>query len=112
AGMIMYCIPLERFLNTYNGQPLLYVALAAQKNYCALYLMGPHMDTEQLAGLRAAFREAGKKLDMGKSCVRFRKLEDLPLEAIGQVIARMPVKNYLARIEQVLQRIPRKRTRC
>ena len=99
AGMIMYCIPLERFLNTYNEQPLLYVALAAQKNYCALYLMGPYMDTEQLAGLRAAFREAGKKLDMGKSCVRFRKLEDLPLEAIGRLIAGISPEAYIARYQ-------------
>lgn len=94
-GMIAYGVPLSRYPNTYNGQPLCYAALAAQKNYCAVYLMGVYQDPRQLAALKAAFKKAGKKLDVGKSCVRFRTLEDLPLEAIGDAIAAVPVEKFI-----------------
>jgi hypothetical protein len=95
-GMISYEIPLERYTNTYNGQPLGYVALAAQKNYYALYLLGTMMDKKQDQWLKREFEKAGKKLDMGKSCLRFKKLEDLPLDVIGQVIANTPPDEYIA----------------
>jgi uncharacterized protein YdhG (YjbR/CyaY superfamily) len=86
-GMITYCIPLEKYPNTYNKQPLGYVGLAAQKNYNALYLMRVYGDPVQRQQLEAGFRQAGKKLDMGKSCVRFRKADDLPLDVIGKLVA-------------------------
>ena len=98
-GMIAYEVPLERYPNTYNGQPLLYAALAAQKNYFALHLMAAYENTKQGIRLREEFKKAGKKLDMGKSCVRFRKLDDLPLDVIGQVIARTPPEKYIAYYE-------------
>lgn len=98
-GMIAYGIPLSRYPNTYNGQPLSYVALAAQKNYYALYLMGPYMDREQGKLLEAAFERAGKKMDMGKSCLRFKKLEDLPLDAVGRAVASMPPEKLIAHHE-------------
>lgn len=95
-GMISYEIPLERFPSTYNGQPLGYAALAAQKNYYALHLLGTYQDPQQQSWLRGEFEKAGKKLNMGKSCVRFRKLEDLPLEVIGRVIASTTVEDLIA----------------
>ena len=98
-GMISYGIPLERYPNTYNGQPLAYVALAAQKHHYALYLMGVYQDKEQEEQLRAAFEKAGKKLNMGKSCLRFRKLDDLPLDVIGDVIAATTPAELIARYE-------------
>jgi uncharacterized protein YdhG (YjbR/CyaY superfamily) len=98
-GMISYGIPLERYPTTYNGQPLGYAALAAQKNSYSLYLLGVYMDPEQEAALREAFRREGKKLDMGKSCIRFKKTADLPLDAIGQVIAATTPEQYIARYE-------------
>jgi len=98
-GMICYGIPLERYPDTYNGQPLGYVALAAQKNYFALYLMCVYQDPEQEAWLRSEFSNAGKKLDMGKSCIRFRTLEDLPLEPIGTLIARTSPERLIALYE-------------
>jgi hypothetical protein len=98
-GMIMYFIPLERYPDTYNGQPLGYVSLAAQKNHYALYLMGAYMDAGRAAAIAAGFAKAGKKLDMGKSCVRFRRLDDLPLDVIGDVVASMPVDEYLRMYE-------------
>jgi uncharacterized protein YdhG (YjbR/CyaY superfamily) len=97
-GMIGYAVPLARYPDTYNGQPLAYAALAAQKNYYALYLMSADADGQEQA-LRDAFAAAGKKLDMGKSCIRFRKLDDLPLDAIGQVIASTPPERHIARHE-------------
>ena len=89
-GMISYEIPLEKYPDTYNKKPLCYVALAAQKNYYALYLMGAYAKPGQAEALAAAFAKAGKKLDMGKSCLRFKKVEDLPLDAIGKIIAGVP----------------------
>lgn len=100
-GMIGYAIPLSRYPDTYNGQPLGYIALAAQKNYYALYLNGVYQDPEQLDHLRKAFAAAGKKLDMGKSCVRFRRLEDLPLNAIGEIVASTPPAAFIATYEAV-----------
>ena len=76
-GMLCYGIPLERYPDTYNKQPLGYVALAAQKNYYSLYLTSEYMDQARTQRLRDEFAKAGKKLDMGKSCVRFKKLDDL-----------------------------------
>ncbi len=98
-GMISYGIPLERYPTTYNGQPLGYAALAAQKNSYSLYLLGVYMDPEQEAALREAFRREGKKLDMGKSCVRFKKIADLPLDAIGELIATTTPEQFIARYE-------------
>jgi hypothetical protein len=102
-GMIKYSVPLARFPDTYNGQPLCYVAVAAQKNHFAVYMSGPYQNPEELSRLKEGFRKAGKKLDMGKSCVRFRKLEDLPLDVIGESVARVPVEQFLARYQQVKQ---------
>lgn len=94
-GMICWQVPLARFPDTYNGQPLAYVALAAQKNNYALYLTGCYGDRGQEAALRAAYEALGRKPDMGKSCVRFRRLDDLPLDAIARLVASMPVEDFL-----------------
>lgn len=98
-GMIGYGVPLERYPATYNKQPLMYAALAAQKNYCALYLMSVYGDEDQERALRDAFARAGKKLEMGKSCIRFRTVDDLPLEDIGRIIAATPPDAHIARYE-------------
>ena len=103
-GMISYEIPLEVYPDTYNGRPLGYVALAAQKQHYAVYLMGVYQDPEQEAQLREAFERAGKKLDMGKSCLRFKKLEDVPLDVIGEVIASTPPEQFIARYEQAREK--------
>jgi hypothetical protein len=98
-GMICYAVPLRTFPNTYNGQPLCYAALAAQKNYCSLYLMGVYGDPAQRRALEDAFRQASKKLDMGKSCVHFKTVDDLPLEDIGRLIGGVSVESYIAAYE-------------
>ena len=98
-GMITWQIPLARYPITYNKQPLAYVALAAQKNNYALYLTGVYAAGEQARKLHAGAAALGKKLDMGKSCVRFRNIDDLPLDAIGELIASMSVEAYIASYE-------------
>ena len=100
-GMIGWGVPLSRYADTYNGQPLAYVGLAAQKNAYSLYLMGCYMDSAEDRALRAAYARAGKKLDMGKSCLRFKSLDGLLLEDIGRIIASLPVDDYIARYESV-----------
>lgn len=95
-GMIGWGIPLARYPDTYHQLPLGYVALAAQKNGYSLYLMGVYAIAGQERKLRAAAAEAGKKLDMGKSCLRFKQPEDLPLETIGGLIAEVGVDDYIA----------------
>lgn len=98
-GMISWEIPLARYPATYNKQPLGYVALAAQKNHYALYLMGVYADSQNEKDLRQAYARAGRKLDMGKCCLRFRKLDDLLAEEVGTIIASMPVDACIAQYE-------------
>jgi Domain of unknown function (DU1801) len=98
-GMITYEVPLERYPDTYNGQPLPLASLAAQKRHNALYLSGV-----AFIGGETAFREryarSGKKLDMGKSCLRFRSVADLALDVIGETIEATPVDDYLEGYER------------
>jgi uncharacterized protein YdhG (YjbR/CyaY superfamily) len=86
-GMIGWVIPLARYPDTYNKQPLAYAGLAAQKNYNSLYLNCVYASKERTEKLRAAFAIVGKKIDMGKSCIRFKKADDLALDAIRDEIA-------------------------
>ncbi len=94
-GMISYVIPLARYPKTYNKQPLAYLSLAAQKNYMSIYLMGCYSDTESESWFVQRYRATGKRLDMGKACVRFRTLDDLPLDLIGEAVSRTPVKDFI-----------------
>jgi hypothetical protein len=95
-GMISYEVPLSVEPNTYNGEPLGYAALASQKNHMALYLMNVYGSKENEEWFKAEYVKSGKKLDMGKSCVRFRTLEHLPLGVVAKAIARTPMDKYLA----------------
>lgn len=98
-GMISYEIPLSRYPVTYNGQPLSYAGLAAQKHNYAVYLTGVYQHPALEARLRDAFARAGKRLDMGKSCLRFKRIEDLPLDVIGEIVEAIPVDAHIARYE-------------
>jgi hypothetical protein len=110
-GMIGYVVPHSIYPAGYHcdpTKPLTYAMLGSQKNHMAIYLCNVYGHKETETWFRKAFQAAGKKLDMGKSCVRFKKLEQLPLDVIGQVIARTPVDKYIACVEQVLNRRPGK----
>ncbi|NEN06885.1 DUF1801 domain-containing protein [Diaminobutyricibacter tongyongensis] len=96
-----WVVPLERFPDTYNKQPLAYVSLAAQKNYNSLYLMAIYSDTEEDRRFRAAWADGGRKLDMGKSCLRFRTLSDVDLDVVAQTVAAFPVERFLAIYERI-----------
>jgi hypothetical protein len=98
-GMISYEIPLERYPHTYNKQPLSYVALAAQKNFYTLYLNAAYQDRDGRKRLEREFQKAGKKLDMGKSCLHFKRLEDLPLDVIARVVASTPPEKFIEQFE-------------
>jgi len=98
-GMLTYVVPLAVYRNTYNGQPMMYAGLASQKRYMSLYLMAVYADEGQRASFEAAYKATGKRLDMGKSCVRFAKLEDLPLDVVGDAIAAVTPRALLARME-------------
>lgn len=109
-GMIGWYVPLERFPDTYNGQPLGLAALASQKQYLSLYLNSVYGDPTTEAWFRQRWTESGKPLDMGKSCVRFRAVDDLALDVVGETIARADLDTFLARYVTV--RGPSRRARA
>ena len=91
-GMLSYEIPLSRYPGTYNKQPLMYLALAAQKNNYALYMMNLYANSALKDKLVAAYAVADRRLDMGKGCLRFRTLEELPLDVIAEIVAATSVE--------------------
>ena len=104
-GMIGYVVPHKLYPPGYHttpAEPLPFVHLASQKNFMALYLPYERM------GIGAWFKEqyaaSGRKLDCGKACIRFKKLEDLPLDVVGEAIGKVPVANYIARYEAGLKK--------
>jgi uncharacterized protein YdhG (YjbR/CyaY superfamily) len=99
-GMITYQVPLKTYPDTYNGQPLMYAALASQKSHMAVYLMGIYISEGTRQEFEAKYKATGKRFDAGKSCVRFRKLDDLPLDLIGDAIASMQVDELIEAYEK------------
>lgn len=99
-GMINYFVPLERYPDTYNRKPLSYVALGSQKNHLALYLTCVYVDESGDEKFRKAWAKTGKKLDMGKGCLRFRKVDDLALDVIGKQIAATSVDAFIKNYER------------
>ena len=96
-GMITYQVPLEVYPDTYNGKPLMYAALANQKNHMAVYLTGIYMNEDRRNEFEQAYKNTGKRYDVGKSCVRFRSLDDLPLPLIGNSIKAMKMDEFVER---------------
>jgi len=99
-GMITYQVPLSVKPDTYNKKPLMYAALASQKNHMAVYLSSVYAKKSRTNKFTADYKATGKKLDMGKSCVRFKKLEDLPLDLIGKTIAAVPMNDFIVEYEE------------
>jgi len=98
-GMIGYYVPHSIYPQGYHcdpSKPIGFVSLASQKNHMALYLMGVYGEEQEREWFESEWRKTGLKLDIGKSCVRFKKLENLPLELIGAAIARWPVERTVA----------------
>lgn len=94
-GMLSYEVPLETYPDTYNKKPLSYIGLAAQKNYNSLYLMSVYQNPADYQELMDAFDAMGVKPNMGKSCIRFKKLEQIPLDTISRLIAKTSVQEFV-----------------
>jgi hypothetical protein len=113
-GMIGYFVPHSLYPDGYHcdpSQPLPYASLASQKNHMAVYMSCVYGDESHKDWFIKAWKATGNKLDMGKSCVRFKKLEDVPLEVIGESISRVPVKKFIAHYESVLKPSSAKRSK-
>ena len=95
-GMITYEAPLRTFPDTYNGQPLAYAALASQTRHMAVYLSGIYASADLRAWFEQAYRATGLRMDIGKSCVRFTSIDQLPLDLIGEAIAAVPMDQFIA----------------
>jgi hypothetical protein len=106
-GMIGWVIPLEDYPDTYNGQPLTIASLASQKNHMAIYLVALYGSEPVLEWFKEQYAERGMKLDMGKSCVRFKRLDQVPLDVLGDVIAKVPPARYIERYEAARSRAGR-----
>ena len=103
-GMISWEVPLDRYPDTYDRQPLAYAGLAAQKNHNALYVNCVYSSEERTQRLRNEYEAAGKKLDMGKSCIRFKRADQLAEDVLARTIASVPVEQFIAEYERARAR--------
>ncbi len=105
-GMIGYYVPHSVYPDGYHcdpKQPLPFASIASQKNHLGVYMMCIYGHQEHETWFRKAWAATGKKLDMGKSCIRFKKLEDAALDVIGEAIRRVPVKEYIEYYESAIK---------
>ncbi len=104
-GMIGYVIPHAIYPPGYHctpEQPLPYAAIAAQKNHFGLYMMFLYGNEQEEAWFRERWRQSGQRLDMGKACVRFRSIEQVPLDVVAAVFRRSTIRRYLTAVEKAL----------
>ena len=99
-GMIVYEVPLKTCPETYNGQPLAYAVLASQKRHMSVYLMGIYGSEELRMDFERSYRATGKRIDVGKACVRFRTLDDLPLDVVANAIGALTIEQFVAMHDQ------------
>ena len=111
-GMLAWVVPLATLPNTHNGHPLTLAALGAHTKLMTLYLMTVYSDPKVRREFQIAYKKTGKKLDMGGCCVHFKKLDDLPLDVVGDTIARVAVDEYVERYETSrTKKKPKKKTK-
>ncbi|MFC4817546.1 DUF1801 domain-containing protein [Flavobacterium sp. GCM10023249] len=107
-GMMGYSVPHSIYPNGYHCDPkvpLPFVGLASQKNFIAFYHMGIYADAELLSWFTSEFpKYSKKKLDMGKSCIRFKKPEDIPFELIGELMQKITVEEWINTYETVFKK--------
>ena len=94
-GMVSYVVPLTRYPKTYNGHPLNYAAISSEKSYVSVHLMSIYADAESQRWFVDSYKATGKKLNMGRACVRFKNLDDLPLGLIGEAVSRTPMEEWI-----------------
>lgn len=98
-GMISWVVPFEDYPHTYDKKPLRFASLASQKHHLAICLMGLYAGGPEENWFRKQYAERGLKLDMGRSCVRFERLEEVPLDVLGEAIAKVPVGAFITQYE-------------
>jgi hypothetical protein len=103
-GMVTWVVPLEDYPDTYNKRPLSYISLASQKNHMAVYLMGLYSEGPEESWFRRQYADRGMKLDLGKSCLRFKTLDEVPLDVLGEVVTKIPAGEFIARYEETRRR--------
>jgi hypothetical protein len=114
GGMIGWVVPHRLYPDGYHcnpDQPVPFAGLASQKNYMALYLMCVYGDAKHKRWFEKAWKASGKKLDMGKSCVRFKSIDDVPLDVVEEAVRRVPVDKFLAHYEASLPASARRKKR-
>jgi hypothetical protein len=94
-GMISWVAPVQKTEVTHHGTPLAVAALAAQKNKCSLYLIGMYVSPSKSKWFLEESLKNGYKLDMGKSCIRFKSFEDLPKDLLARVVSAMDLKSFV-----------------
>jgi hypothetical protein len=110
-GMLAWVVPLATLPNTHNGRPLMLAALGAHTKLMTIYLMSVYSDPKIRREFETAYKKTGKKLDMGGSCVHFKTLDDLPLDVVGNTIARVAVDEYVERYQNSrTKRNPKKKS--
>lgn len=103
-GMISYEVPLKDYPDTYNKQPLMFAALASQKNHMAVYLMGIHADAVLREQFVDSYKQTGKKLDLGRGCLRFKNVDDLPVFLVGKAIGAVDKDEFIRLYEESRKR--------
>ena len=96
-GMLAWVVPLATLPDTHNDHPLTLAALGAHTKRMTIYLMTVYSDPKVRKEFETAYKKTGKKLDMGGCCVHFKTLNDLPLDVVGNTIARVGVRDYVDR---------------
>ncbi len=99
-GMLAWVVPLASFPDTHNGRPLMLAALGAHTKRMTIYLMSVYGDAKIRAEFETAYKNSGKKVDIGGSCIHFKTLDDLPLDVVGDAIARVDLDEYVERYRQ------------
>ena len=94
-GMVVWEVPLEVEPDTYNGEPLMFAGLASQKRHISLYMMPVYQDSSKSERLLAAYEKMGRKPNMGKSCIRFTKLEHLPMDVLSELISECDMESFV-----------------
>lgn len=99
-GIISWYVPLSRYADTYNKQALMLAGLASMKNYMTMHLPTVYGSPSTREWFEKAYARAGKKLDMGKGCVRFTSLDGVPLDVIGELVSKVSVDSYVEHAER------------
>ena len=111
-GMLAWVVPLTTLPDTHNGHPLTLAALGAHTKLMTIYLMSVYSDPTIRREFQTAYKKTGKRLDMGGCCVHFKRLDDLPLDVIGDTIARVAIDQYVEQYRNSRAKMkPKKKTK-